>query len=359
MDPATLIPTPDPIPVPWGWLQLLLLLTFFLHILLMNIMVGTTFIGFVHHFTGAGGSTACTEEISRKLPFTIAFAVNFGVAPLLFLQVLYGHFIYTSSVLMGVFWLWIIGMVIMAYYLAYVYKYRYEQMQTGRVVVTGLITVLLLVIGFIFSNNMTLMVHPESWSRYFSQPSGLLLNLADPTLVPRYLHFMFAAVAIGGLAIGLYFSFRQSKGDPDAGPWIAYGGRWFAYATMANVAIGLWFLSSLPEGLVNMGTGGGILFKVFLICGVATGIYSAVMAYAGKVRSATGPAIATLVLMILARDQLRTAYLAPWFSRSDLPVSPAYSPFILFLLFFVAGLLLVAWMLRLAFKAFDKKEVQS
>ncbi len=48
------------------------------------------------------------------LPLVIAFAVNFGVAPLLFLQVLYGHFIYTSSILMGIFWISIIPALIIA-----------------------------------------------------------------------------------------------------------------------------------------------------------------------------------------------------------------------------------------------------
>ena len=48
MNPAALIPTPDVLPVPWGWFQVLLLLTLFLHILLMNVMLGTAVIALVN-----------------------------------------------------------------------------------------------------------------------------------------------------------------------------------------------------------------------------------------------------------------------------------------------------------------------
>ena len=41
---------------------------------------------------------------------------------MLFLQVLHGNLIYTSSILMGVYWLSVIGLFILAYYRAYLYK---------------------------------------------------------------------------------------------------------------------------------------------------------------------------------------------------------------------------------------------
>ena len=109
MDPAALIPTPDVLPVSWGWFQLLLIITLFLHIILMNVMLGTGIIAFVNNFRGDSDSDPLTRTISQKLPFVIAFTVNFGIAPLLFAQVLYGHFFYTSSVLMANFWLFVIA----------------------------------------------------------------------------------------------------------------------------------------------------------------------------------------------------------------------------------------------------------
>jgi hypothetical protein len=124
MNPTSLIPVPDPIPVHWGWLKLLLLTTFFLHLLCMNTMVGMGIIALVKSLFDRSGAVAYNREISEKLPYTIAFTVNMGVAPLLFIQVLYGQFIYTSSLLMAVYWLSITGILIIAIF--YMFKLAFR-----------------------------------------------------------------------------------------------------------------------------------------------------------------------------------------------------------------------------------------
>ncbi len=351
MDPALLIPTAEAIPVSWGWFQLFLLLTFFLHILLMNVMFGSAFIALVSHCSRSRSAPPCTAAIAQTLPFTIAFAVNFGVAPLLFVQVLYGHLMYVSSILMASFWLSIVALLIGAYALAYVYKDQYAQMAGGRVLVTGLITILLLSIAFFFTNNLTLMQAPATWSRYFDHPGGFLLNLADPTLFPRYLHFMVSAVAIGGLAIAVFFSYKQKKGVPDAQQGIVYGCRWFGYATSLNFAIGLWFLGALPQGILTTSTATGVLLLLTLTCGILLIIPALISSFSARVVPALACTLGTLALMICARGLLRTAMLAPWFSVAQLPVNPSYGPFFLFLLFLGAGLLLIGWMLQCALRA--------
>ena len=139
MDPALLIPSPDAIPAPWVWFQALLLLTFFCHILLMNVMLGTACIALAGHFGTGGERAAESHRLAGALPFTIAFAVNFGVAPLLFVQVLYGQFVYVSSILMASFWLAVIALLIAAYAAAYLYKYRYDRLGGARPLVIGLV----------------------------------------------------------------------------------------------------------------------------------------------------------------------------------------------------------------------------
>jgi len=356
MHPAALIPTPDALPVAWGWFQLLLLPTFFLHILLMNVMFGSAFIALVSHLRAPAEARPCTLEISQKLPFTIAFAVNLGVAPLLFVQVLYGHLFYVSSLLMAVFWLSIMVLLIAAYSLAYVYKYRFAELAGWRVLVAGLITACLLAIAFFFTNNLTLMQTPAAWSRYFDQPGGLLLNFADPTLWPRYLHFMVSAIAIGGLALAAFFSWQHRRGVAAAGPWVAYGCRWFGSATLVNLAIGLWFLLALPAGMLTLATGLGRLFLLILAGGVALALVAVNLSFAQRVRPALACALGTLALMIGARSLLRTMMLAP-FSLDQLAVVPAYGPMVLFFLFLAGGLALIGWMVRSALRCPPEGEV--
>ncbi len=359
MNPAALIPTPDAIPVHWGWFQVLLLVTFYLHILLMNVMLGTVIIAFIRHLQQPEFPGILTREISKKLPFAIALAVNFGVAPLLFVQVLYGNFVYASSVLMAALWLSIVGILIAAYYTAYIYRYQYSKMADGRMVATGIISCLLLVIGFFFSNNFTLMLHPGSWHRYFVHPSAMLLNFSDPTLIPRYLHFAVSSLAVSGLAIALYFRRRQIQGEPEAEEWVRYGCNWFGYATFVNFAIGFWFLGSLPDGLINPATLVGGLFSGFVVVGISMALLAVIYGMRQRVLPALYLMLATLFSMIMAREFLRVAYLKPWFSLADLKVAPAYSPLILFLLFFAGGLVLLAWMLKTTYQCFQNREVQS
>ena len=359
MDPALLLPSPDAIPVPWGWFQALLLFTFFCHILLMNVMLGTACIALAGHFGTGGERAAESHRLAGALPFTIAFAVNFGVAPLLFVQVLYGQFVYVSSILMARFWLAVIVLLIASYSLAYLYKYRHDRLGGARPLVIGLVTLLLLTTGFVYVNNFTLMHQLPGWTRYFDQPHGVLLNLADRTLWPRYLHFMLSAPAIGGLALALYHAWRQRRGAEDAEVQIRRGCRWFTHATLVNVAVGLWFTAVLPKGVLTLSTPTGLWLTLTIVAGLVTTIPALVYGFHGRPVAATAWTLATVALMVGARSLLRTALLAPWFSPADLAVEPAWSPLAVFLVFLVAGLALIAWMLRFAARATASGEARS
>lgn len=350
MDPVSLIPTPDAIPVPWGWFQLLLSLTFYLHVVAMNIMLGTALIAFFHSLKkNHPGDTDIVRDISSQLPFTMAFAINFGVAPLLFAQVLYGHFLYTSSILMAGFWLSVVPVLIVAYYLAYIFRLRFDSPAGARPFIIGGASLLLLMIGFIFSNNLTLMQRPEVWHRFFSRPDGWLLNLDDPALFPRYLHFVLSALATGGLAIALFGDFKHRRGDPDASRRIHLGLGWFSYATLANLGIGIWFFMTLPAAVRDFTTPAGKWLGIVLAAGIAAGILAIVWGFRLRVRACLCATMTGIFIMVIARDLVRASYLQPYFSPADLVVTGQYSPLIIFLAFFAAGLLLIGWMVKLAF----------
>ena len=74
------IPSADTIPVAWGWFQFLLLLTFPLHLLAMNAMIGGLAIGVFQQFKGGEPGGRLAHRIAVMLPLVIAFVVNLGVA---------------------------------------------------------------------------------------------------------------------------------------------------------------------------------------------------------------------------------------------------------------------------------------
>ncbi len=348
MTPVTLVPQPDVLQVPWGWFQALLVFTFILHLLLMNTMLGNAILAV---FAGLGRNEdyhAMEKQASVNLPYAIAFTVNIGVAPLLFLQVLYGHLIYASSVLMAVYWLSVVGLLIIAYYCAYIYDFKFEALGSRRTLLIAASAVLMLTIGFIFTNNMTLMLTPAKWQAYFSNPNGTILNLSDPTLVPRYLHFVTASVAIGGLSQAIYWKIRQQKGLEQAASRVAIGMRWFFRATVVQLALGTWFLLALPSGVLSRLTSGALYPTILLIAAATAVLLVLYFGIKQQVWPAAACVAATVTIMVLIRDFVRAAYLEPFFSLSDLKVAPQYSPMIMFLVSFVVGLIIVAYMLKLA-----------
>ena len=352
MEPSILIPTPDPIPVPWGWFKFFLLSTFMAHILLMNVMVGTGIIVFFSHLRKDSQKhlEPLERDISKKLTFIIAFAVNFGVAPLLFLQVLYGHFVYVSSMLMGVYWLSIFVLLIIAYYSAYYYKLRFDALRTARIYLIGMAVLILLVIGFFFTNNMTLMLTPETWTRYFENPEGTLLNLSDSTLFPRFLHFMTASVAIGGLFIAITWSLKEKKEIPGSQENVDRRMRWFTIATVVQIAIGVWFLFSLPWDIRSLFIGGSQFHTSLLMISVGLVATTLILGVYRNVWPATVSTLALVLIMIIMRDSVRTAYLKPFFEVSQLRVIHQYSPMIFFMAALIVGLGIVAYVIRLGMR---------
>ncbi len=348
MNPASLIPTPDVIPAPWGWFKFFLIATFLVHILLMNIMLGGGIITFLSGLKSGGTAKPLQKDFSEKLTIVIAFVVNFGVAPLLFLQVLYGHFMYVSSQLMAVFWMAVIPLLILAYYSAYIYKFKFDALGNNRNWFIGSSVAILLVIAFIYVNNMTLMLRPDAWTGYFENDQGTLLNLSDPTLLPRYLHFLTGSIAIGGLFIALLWTLKARKGAPDAKKQIDRGMDWFVHATLIQVVIGFWFQMSLPRPILLLFMGGSPLHTGLFLAALGLVILVLILAIHRKVLLTTFFALFLVTFMVLIRDLVRTAYLDPYFRLSDLTVEPQYGPLVVFLLALIFSLAAVGYVVYLA-----------
>jgi hypothetical protein len=349
MDPAALIPVADSIPVHWGWFEVLLFATFVAHLLFMNAVVGATVITLARILRGAQGDL--DHRAACKLPASLALTVNLGIPPLLFLQVLYGQFLYTSAVLMAVWWLSIAGLVMLAYYGLYLHDFRFPKNGRGRPAVLGVSLLLLLATAFILVNHMTMMLDPARWLAYFDKQDGTLLNWGEPMLIPRYLHFMTGAVAVGGLFLALLGRIRERRGDPAGALDAASGMRWFAWASVVQIIVGFVFLLSLRRDVLLDFMGEDAL---------ATGVFAASLAGAGmllyfgfrrKVFPAAAATVATVALMAVNRDMVRVKYLAPYFHVSQTPVAPDYSPLALFLASCLVGGAVVVWLVRVYVRA--------
>lgn len=362
MDPGTLVPEALAVPFAPLVLQVLLVTTFTLHLLLMNVVVGGSVVALLAEWrerrTQGGGTPSPTaglgHSLASQLTITLAMAVNLGVAPLLFLQVLYGQFVYTATVLMAWYWLGLVLLVILVYYGLYFFNFRYKQLGRHRPTLLVCCVLLLLGVAFLFSNVMTLMLRPEQWTAYFAAPGGLLLNLSEPTLLPRYLHMVVAALAVGGLYVAVAADFARRRGrlTPDlAQGRVRFGLDWFTRTTLLQLLVGPLFLLSLPREIMLIFMGRQPLATGLFVLAL---LLVLLVLYFGFKRR-LWPTVLTLAplvfIMSWLRSLLRSAYLVPHFRLEELAVNPQYGPFAMFAVSLVLGLVAVVWMLRLALRA--------
>lgn len=343
MDLARLIPAAEAIPSPWGWLEALLLLTFILHVLFMNLTVGSAVIALYGRITGRQRDLA--RELGHRLPTTLALQINFGVAPLLFVQVLYGQFLYTSSVLMAGWWLSAIAAVILGYYCLYVSDAKFESAPGLSRLALGLSLGMLLYTGFLLSNNMTLMLRLEAWGAYAQNPTGSFLNLSDPTLWARYAHMLLAAPAVAGLYAAL-IGVKKRRLD-----WVEHGLKWFTRLTMAQFLVGAWLLMALPRPVMLAFMGRDRLASSLLAAGVLAGLAALLMGLKKQPGAAAWLLVFSVALMAATRAQVRLLTLAPHFTPATLPVTPDNTPLLAFVLALAFGLAAIAYMLRVYTKS--------
>jgi hypothetical protein len=249
----------------------------------------------------------------------------------------------------------VLVLLTIAYYCFYYASFQSVQ-HAGRVGKALLFSVILVfIIGFVYCNNLTLSETPSRWAgKYFADPGGWNLNLSEPTLFPRYLHFMVAAVAVGGLFL-VFVALANWKRDGEyARQVLQFGGKAFMYATMAQIVVGVLFLISLPRDLRMLYMGDNPLATALLLVGIAGGI-GAIFLMSDALRKENiraaafyvpGITVVVILSMSVMRDILRDAYLKPYFHPEEFAVKTQWSVFPLFLALFIAGVILWFVMLK-------------
>lgn len=360
-----MIPSPDVLPLPGpDWLFLILLIvTFTIHLIFMNFFLGGTLIAAASHLRGKTDTNHAllAKKIYKFIPAVIALAVNFGIPPLLFVQVLYGHFLYSSSILIAVFWFAVIPLLILGYYGVYSMRFGWERLGKYKKYLVWLITLIFAAIGFIFVNNMTLMLKPDTFvTHYFNAPSTGSLNLSDLSIYPRYLHVFLGAVALTGFWI-LIIGIRKKTGDEQWSNWAAkYGANIFFYSTLTNIFIGILFLLAHPQKIVKFFLGNNISATVILIISILLTFILLVIIYKVKknisniklIHLLSGLLLLIMFLMVILRHFLRFIYLESFFKTEILRIKPQWIAFIIFLTLFVFFMMpAIAWMIKVVLKA--------
>ncbi|MGA2537013.1 MAG: hypothetical protein ABSF53_13435 [Terracidiphilus sp.] len=357
---------PIPLPAPIWLLKLLHIVTLALHFVAVEMLLGGLLLAVVLSlFRGSPLSLTTARALARRLTVVMTYVINLGVPPLLFAQVLYGRALYTSSVLIGLYWISIIGILTLTYWLLYQFSARLEAGKSawwaglGAWLLAGWIARLL-------STNMTLMLRPEVWRQMYSASgAGAYLPGGDPTLTPRWLLMMAGGLFIGGLWL-VYLAGRSTFTAEEKRFVAGLGGKVAAAFGLVYLSAGLWAAGVQPAA-VKAGLAGHSAYPLYKFAGfagygwlalVAVAVLVAAFAGIAKVTARwlgwVGALLAVLVeiMFTVYRDGVRDmTLLSKGYDVWDRVVVTNWSVVGLFLVLFVAGLGVIGWLVSVVARA--------
>lgn len=313
---------------------------FWLHMIFMNLwLTGIPLALFVRR-----RRPRVTRRIYKVMPFFMAFGINAGLVPLLFLQVLFPEAFHTATILQAWFWFTIIPLLLVAYYAVYLASSGWY-----RTLSAWVSFLLLTVIGFIFSSSLSLTGRPGTWLEAFDRTTtggavtGTYL-LITPEVLWRY-----------GVVVGLALVTLAA--------YLALDAHWIASDRGFRRQV-----RRLPGALAVLGVG------VFLVCGwlyrgylppgftgslpsIAAGAFPVIALAAGllyetKPSRTTAASFAGMQLLALlanavARQIVQIEKLGGWEALRSLPVRGEWGPAVLFLVTLGIGLAVLLWLVRL------------
>lgn len=356
------LPALDPIALsaPVWLFKALDLVTLLLHFLGVLLMMGGLVLAAVWSTAARRDSPRgqVAYAIARRLPVVMTYLINFGVPPLLFVQVLYGPALYTASILVGASWIAIVFLLMAGYYLLYQMVWRGEAGKAwwphalGALVLIGLV-------GRIVSAVMALMIRPDAWAAmYAASANGTGWPTGDPTMWPRYLYMVASALALTGVAVALMTDRSRLITTEARAFGRGWGMRVASMAAVAQLAVGGWIFGALPAA-VRDAVVAHAWYGPARLGWIATSAALVLVAGAGAARwsrgiafGAAGASVAALLAAVGVRDGIRDLALKlAGFDVWAQPVATNWPVVITFLIVFAAGLGAVGWLMSVAASA--------
>ncbi|QVL30635.1 hypothetical protein KIH39_17470 [Telmatocola sphagniphila] len=362
-----LFPAVDPIPIPAPvWLfKILHDLTLTLHFLALFLLIGGLFTAIFFNWYGRSSNrndiTEASGKIAGWLPVIMTYVINLGVPPLLFAQVLYGRALYTSSVLIGAYWIAVIPILIVCYQFLYTMKYRAESSRPWWV--HGFFSLVLAIfIAKIYSTNMTLMLRPDLW-RDLYRADALGSHMPEKELVwlPRFAYVLISSFAAAGVwMIWVSRSHCQNSGTSH---YLRKTGAPLAlFGSIGSLATGYWVWASQPDYVQAVCNSGDTVWLISAAVWAIGAVGTAALAGLLITKENLGglPALIAVSLTaflnivgaVVSRDLIRDTSLSHFgYDVWKRDVFVNWTVLGLFLLLFVIGLGVLAWLSTVAFQS--------
>lgn len=181
------------LPFPTAFYLLLFVLTFALSQAFMHyVLAGSLYVAWTIVFPGSkeSGIPRCEQPLAAVLrdwmPFLLSAAITAGVAPLLFIQIVYQRQFYTANLLLFWRWMAVVPILIVAFYLLYLVKSSIMNSwpRAVRASIAVLTAGCFVFVGFCWTVNYLLGIHELRWPEVYVTGQ---MPFATSTLISRML----------------------------------------------------------------------------------------------------------------------------------------------------------------------------
>ncbi|HES76120.1 MAG TPA: hypothetical protein ENO09_03815 [bacterium] len=343
--------------------------TFALHIAAVQIMLGASGLTLWGAFSKDFKHRRLAQSMVMVSKVMLSVAIVIGVAPLLFVQVTYDPFWYTSNVLSA--W-WVIGFLVfltLGSLLWFFFNAKNHHMVSEKTFCPGsavLAVMLLLLVGFIMHVLSVQMLSPEKWMAWYA-PNGVIdasgrgiheFNAA------RFLFFISLSVPVIGAVLVAYRRYYMPRlADKSLEMTQAYldwvgslGQNLIAIGGVLSVVIGAWWMMTLPVNQAAFALSPWVFLSLALLLAfvafafwVRMGKMDTLWAYAVL------PVGAVAIIMVAAAREILRYHVLMGAHGYDVFTYPInmdwYSTIMFFATFLIVGGGVLAYMLTVAWKA--------
>ncbi|WP_339164875.1 cytochrome c class I [Siminovitchia sp. FSL W7-1587] len=335
-----------------GFFEFLIVLSFLLHILFVNITVGSSALAVFQEIKGIKKKDKLFDDAAFQLAnhtsVLKSIAVVLGVAPLLLISVIYTQYFYASTILIGKAWLSLIIILIAAFLILYAYKFLWDRMATGfkkafHIVIGASGSLLLLFVPLIFIVNVVSMLYPEMWEGSKGFFHGLFYY---PQIWQRYFHFILASFGVTGIYLYFWNGRLQKKLNMKAmdqterlqtGKLYKHGKKLglqvAIWATLLQLVFGTILLLSFERSIMLLYMGDDMLLTTLLVSSIFLTLAMAFFLYKLQKHDvkryfvlALSSFLLVLSIMGWMRHELRESYLKPYIEENPRTVHQADRP---------------------------------
>jgi hypothetical protein len=229
-------------PEPTAFYLTLQVLTFALHQAFMHyVLAGSMYVAWTYVFPATSDPPRNQQPLAAVLrdwmPFLLSAAITAGIAPLLFIQILYQREFYTSNLLLSWRWVIVVPVLILAFYLLYLLKSSLIARLpfAVRVFVVALTAASFVFVGFCWTANHLLGIAVSDWPQVYVTGD---LPFSAQTVLPRMLIWIGGAFVTMPMFAGWQLA-HQQKMYPEKRDAILLEGTRLARMALVGAALAI------------------------------------------------------------------------------------------------------------------------